>query len=55
MNTDTLPGPAHAVHFATYEAVKQTLGGNKVGEYHFVASGMLLASLTISYFRTNRL
>lgn len=34
-------GPAHAVYFATYEAVKQVLGGNQAGVHHPVAAGML--------------
>lgn len=27
-------GPAHAVHFGTYEAVKELTGGNKEGSAH---------------------
>jgi hypothetical protein len=27
-------GPAHAVHFGTYEAVKELIGGNKDGGAH---------------------
>lgn len=35
----TLPvGPAHAVYFATYEAVKQAMGGNASG-HHPLAAG----------------
>lgn len=33
------PGPAHAVYFATYEAVKHLMGGNKLGEHHPLAAG----------------
>lgn len=32
-------GPAHAVYFATYEAVKHLMGGNKVGVHHPLAAG----------------
>ena len=37
----TIPtqGPAHAVYFATYEAVKHLMGGNKAGEHHPLAAG----------------
>jgi len=31
-------GPAHAVYFATYEAVKQAMGGNAAG-HHPLAAG----------------
>jgi hypothetical protein len=34
-----MPGPAHAVYFATYEAVKHAMGGNKAGEHHPLAAG----------------
>jgi hypothetical protein len=34
-----LAGPAHAVYFATYEAVKHAMGGNKAGEHHPLAAG----------------
>ncbi len=27
-------GPAHAVHFGTYEAIKELTGGNKEGSAH---------------------
>lgn len=30
-------GPAHAVHFGVYEAVKEVAGGNKEGN-HFIAT-----------------
>lgn len=36
----TLPGPAHAVYFATYEAVKHVMGGNQAGVHHPLAAGM---------------
>lgn len=32
-------GPAHAVYFATYEAVKHLMGGNKIGVHHPLAAG----------------
>ena len=32
-------GPAHAVYFATYEAVKQGMGGNEGTEHHPLAAG----------------
>lgn len=32
-------GPAHAVYFATYEAVKHAMGGNQVGVHHPLAAG----------------
>lgn len=32
-------GPAHAVYFATYEAVKQAMGGNMGNEHHPLAAG----------------
>lgn len=32
-------GPAHAVYFATYESVKQAMGGNKGTEHHPIAAG----------------
>lgn len=32
-------GPAHAVYFATYEAVKQAMGGNNGNEHHPLAAG----------------
>ena len=32
-------GPAHAVYFATYEAVKHVMGGNKAGVHHPMAAG----------------
>lgn len=40
-NTDCDPGPAHAVYFATYEAVKHVMGGNQAGVHHPLAAGML--------------
>ena len=39
-NIDKFLGPAHAVYFATYEAVKHVLGGNKAGVHHPLAAGM---------------
>lgn len=35
---DAFPGPAHAVYFATYEVVKQAMGGNASG-HHPLAAG----------------
>jgi hypothetical protein len=32
-------GPAHAVYFATYEAVKHVMGGNQAGVHHPLAAG----------------
>lgn len=32
-------GPAHAVYFATYEAVKHAMGGNMGNEHHPLAAG----------------
>jgi hypothetical protein len=40
-NTKSSPGPAHAVYFATYEAVKHLMGGNQAGVHHPLAAGML--------------
>lgn len=41
----TIPqGPAHAVYFATYEAVKQAMGGNAAG-HHPLAAGMFYKHL----------
>lgn len=37
--SDWPTGPAHAVYFATYEVVKQAMGGNASG-HHPVAAGM---------------
>src|SRR2546430_15418301 len=37
----THTGPAHAVYFATYEAVKHAMGGNELGKYHIIAAGWL--------------
>lgn len=34
-----LLGPAHAVYFATYEVVKQAMGGNEGTEHHPLAAG----------------
>lgn len=36
--SDSVEGPAHAVYFATYEAVKHAMGGNAAG-HHPVAAG----------------
>lgn len=42
--SDSIKGPAHAVYFATYEVVKQAMGGNAAG-HHPVAAGMSSFSL----------
>ncbi|KAI9707095.1 MAG: Fe(2+) transporter [Candelina mexicana] len=42
------PGPAHAVYFATYEAVKQAMGGNKGNEHHPLAAATSGACATIA-------
>ena len=39
-----LLGPAHAVYFATYEAIKQSMGGNEGTEHHPFAAGGSLAA-----------
>ncbi|KIJ55241.1 hypothetical protein M422DRAFT_219815 [Sphaerobolus stellatus SS14] len=41
-------GPAHAVHFGTYEAVKELAGGNKGEGSHFFATSLAGASSTIA-------
>lgn len=38
-------GPAHAVYFATYEAVKHLMGGNQAGVHHPLAAGELALHL----------
>jgi hypothetical protein len=40
VNILTFLGPAHAVYFATYEAVKHLMGGNEAGVHHPLAAGM---------------
>ncbi|KAI9464189.1 mitochondrial carrier domain-containing protein [Boletus coccyginus] len=40
-------GPAHAVHFGTYEAVKELVGGNKAGN-QWLATSLAGASATIA-------
>lgn len=45
-------GPAHAVYFATYEAVKHAMGGNQVGVHHPLAAGKLLPADTSSTAET---
>ena len=37
-------GPAHAVYFATYEAVKQAMGGNERSTHHPLAAGEFYGS-----------
>lgn len=41
-------GPAHAVYFATYEAVKHVMGGNRAGEHHPLAAATSGACATIA-------
>ncbi|KAI0343242.1 mitochondrial carrier [Trametopsis cervina] len=41
-------GPAHAVHFGTYEAVKELAGGNVEGGGQWVATSLAGASATIA-------
>ena len=41
-------GPAHAVYFATYEAVKHAMGGNQAGVQHPLAAFASGASATIA-------
>ncbi|CAN8104985.1 unnamed protein product [Discula destructiva] len=41
-------GPAHAVYFATYEAVKHIMGGNRVGVHHPLAAATSGACATIA-------
>jgi len=40
-------GPAHAVHFGTYEAIKEMAGGNRAGN-QFVATSIAGATATIA-------
>jgi hypothetical protein len=42
VDADLHTGPAHAVYFATYEAVKHAMGGNEglKHEHHPLAAGM---------------
>ncbi|KAI1371028.1 mitochondrial RNA-splicing protein MRS3 [Hypoxylon crocopeplum] len=41
-------GPAHAVYFATYEAVKHLMGGNRAGVHHPLAAATSGACATIA-------
>ncbi|RDA93424.1 hypothetical protein CP533_2011 [Ophiocordyceps camponoti-saundersi (nom. inval.)] len=41
-------GPAHAVYFATYEAVKHAMGGNETGVHHPLAAATSGAAATIA-------
>ncbi|TRX88586.1 hypothetical protein FHL15_010537 [Xylaria flabelliformis] len=41
-------GPAHAVYFATYEAVKHLMGGNRTGTHHPLAAATSGACATIA-------
>lgn len=46
-NANVGAGPAHAVYFASYEAVKHYMGGNEGGvhEHHPLAAGMTTFAL----------
>lgn len=46
--TDLGTGPAHAVYFATYEAVKHLMGGNQAGVHHPLAAGMFCCIFCLS-------
>ncbi|KAI5854093.1 mitochondrial RNA-splicing protein MRS3 [Durotheca rogersii] len=41
-------GPAHAIYFATYEAVKHLMGGNRAGVHHPLAAATSGACATIA-------
>lgn len=41
-------GPAHAIYFATYEAVKHLMGGNQAGLHHPLAAATSGACATIA-------
>jgi hypothetical protein len=41
-------GPAHAIYFATYEAVKHVMGGNQAGVHHPLAAATSGACATIA-------
>lgn len=43
--TDGYTGPAHAVYFATYEAVKNAMGGNDKSQHHPLAAGLCLVPI----------
>lgn len=56
--TDLGIGPAHAVYFATYEAVKHVMGGNQAGVHHPLAAGQfpgsfILFVLLVANFNSN--
>jgi hypothetical protein len=48
LTTTATLGPAHAVYFATYEAVKHIMGGNKAGVHHPLAAATSGACATIA-------
>ena len=48
-------GPAHAVYFATYETVKQGMGGNEGTEHHPLAAGKLNSYNSKGAFQANDL
>lgn len=43
-------GPAHAVYFATYEVVKQAMGGNEGTQHHPLAAGIIGMPFDIQLF-----
>lgn len=51
--SDGLIGPAHAVYFATYEAVKHAMGGNEglKHEHHPLAAGTVLTFVFVDKLR----
>ena len=46
----SLLGPAHAVYFATYEVVKQAMGGNEGTEHHPLAAGTGSIPIVVYHF-----
>jgi solute carrier family 25 (mitochondrial iron transporter), member 28/37 len=52
-NAHISTGPAHAVYFATYEAVKHLMGGNQAGVHHPLAAGMFCWISRFSRLFTN--
>ena len=49
---ESYSGPAHAVYFATYESVKQAMGGNEGlnHEHHPLAAGKMVLYLAVGRF-----
>ena len=48
---DNYAGPAHAVYFLTYEAVKHVMGANQAGVHHPVAAGRLRRKIRLDWAR----